>query len=133
VLDAQTLARNGPRTTAGARREECPLPDQLSRLRNEICARVTCREHIVFAKQHAAAGRAMAADLASRQPSIDGPHIDAAQPSNLTFGQKLLVAGVFRRHFPSLSLRVIFLRCAAVKRTPDPVYGTYIPTTFFTS
>jgi hypothetical protein len=54
-------------------------------------------QHIVPAEQYAATGRAMAADLACRQPSIDCPYIDATKPSDLSFRQKLLLAEVLRR------------------------------------
>src|ERR1700730_9250232 len=56
------------------------------------------REDVARPEQHAAAGRALTADLAGHQPSIDGPHIDAAHQSDLLLRQKLLVVGVFRPH-----------------------------------
>jgi hypothetical protein len=45
------------------------------------------REHIPLPEQHAAAGRAVTADLAGHQPSINRPYIDAAQLSDLRFRQ----------------------------------------------
>jgi len=52
-------------------------------------------EHVTLPEQHPAAGRAVTADLAGQQPSINCSYIDAAQPSDLTFRQKRLVIGVF--------------------------------------
>jgi hypothetical protein len=78
----------------------------------------------VLAKQHAAAGRALTADLASRQPSIDRPYIDAAQPSHLAFRQKLLLAGVFGRHLPSFGSALLLVRRIQAKRTPRDASGT---------
>jgi hypothetical protein len=54
------------------------------------------REHIPLPEQHAAAGRALTADLAGHQPSINRPYIDAAQLSDLASRQKFLVTDVFR-------------------------------------
>jgi hypothetical protein len=89
-------------------------------------------QHIVPAEQHAAAGRAVAVDLAGGQPSIDCPYIDAAQPGDLPFRQQFLLAGVFRRHDPSLPApRLIFLRRAGAKRTPRAVSGTSRPVHLF--
>jgi hypothetical protein len=62
------------------------------------------REHVLLPEQHAAAGCALAADLAGHQPSIYCPYLDAADVSDLPFRQKPLVVGVFRRHDLFLSL-----------------------------
>jgi hypothetical protein len=70
------------------------------------------REHVTFPEQHAAAGRPVTADLAGHQPSINGPYSDAAQLSDLPFGQQLLVIGVFRWHDLVLSRHAPFHRVA---------------------
>ncbi len=62
-------------------------------------------EHVVFSKQHAAAGRAVKSHLSGGPPAIDSTYINATQPRDLTFRQQLLVAGIFRRHHPSLARR----------------------------
>jgi hypothetical protein len=51
------------------------------------------REYVALPEQHAAAGRALTGKLAGHQPSINCPHIHAAQMSDLPFRQKLLVIG----------------------------------------
>src|SRR5258706_2515316 len=66
------------------------------------------REHVLRPEQHAAARRALTTDLAGRPPSIDCSYIDTAQLSDLSFRQKLLVVGVFRRHDLFLSRPVPF-------------------------
>jgi hypothetical protein len=65
----------------------------------ERCLRGTDdRKDVARPEQHAAARRALTADLAGHQPSIDCPYIDAAHLSDLLFRQKLFVVEVFRRH-----------------------------------
>jgi hypothetical protein len=75
------------------------------------------REHVVLAEQYAAAGRALTAELARCQPSIDCPHIHAAQPGNLTFRQELLVGGHDRS--PSASRSFFTVRAALPGRQDD--------------
>jgi|SRR6266850_1958582 len=59
-------------------------------------------EHLVLPEQRATAGRAVTVNLAGRQPSIDCAYIHAAQLSDLTLRQQLLVLSVVRQHVPSL-------------------------------
>jgi hypothetical protein len=66
------------------------------------------REHVPRPEQDAAARRALTADLACRQPSIDGSHIDATQLSDFAFCQKLVVVEVLRRHHPFPSRGIPF-------------------------
>src|SRR5258708_7504231 len=79
------------------------------------------REHVLLAEQRAAAGCAVTAEPAGRQPSINGPDIDAAESSDLAFCQKLLVVGVFMRHdfSPLRTARASALRSRATPCCPE--------------
>lgn len=55
-------------------------------------------ENVTLPEQHAPTGRAVAADLPGRQPSINRSNIDPAQTSDLPFRQQLRVIEVFRQN-----------------------------------
>jgi hypothetical protein len=100
------------------------LPTQLQPCRDAASA-------VVSTEQNATTGRAMKADLSGRQPSVDGTHIDAAKARNLTFRQKLLIAGIFRRHHPLPLALFALITGVRAERTPCIAYGILHPTNFY--
>jgi hypothetical protein len=81
------------------------------------------REYVALADQHAPAGRAVNGDLAGHQPSINCPNSHAAQESDLSFRQKLLVIGsIHDVTFPS-ALRA---HASAIRAKRPPAVIEYV-------
>jgi hypothetical protein len=100
------------------------LPYQPSRhLRGDVSPSSDDREYVALPDQHAPAGRAVNGDLAGHQPSINCPNSHAAQESDLSFRQKLLVIGsIHDVIFPS-ALRA---HASAIRAKRPPAVIEYV-------
>jgi hypothetical protein len=90
--------------------------------RKRSCRGSDDHEHVTLPEQHAPARGAVTADLAGREPSINGSNIDAAQPSDFHFRQKPIVIGVFGCHDRLLSRHTPASTASSWSKYKAPTY-----------